>query len=103
MNPCNMGLIGYLFDTSLAGPDIREPDVCEMAAEIRKKIWCKLREIQLSPNQPVEIDGEKWAPDRLVEALMKLYDWTFMACAHEDPGVAIISSNTRCGRGGCGC
>lgn len=97
-HPSTPGLLGFLLDTSLSGPDIEYMDVCEMAAHVRKRIWCKLKDLQLSPDNPVEIDGEVWAPDRVITALMKLYDWTHKACADSQGAYAVVSTHTRCGK-----
>lgn len=99
-DPVHSGLVGFLFDTSLDGAD-RSMDICEMAYELRKRIWCKLRTLKMHPDNPVEIDGEVWAPERLTKALMDLYDWTFKACANETQAVAIIGGSARCGKPSC--
>lgn len=97
-NPSTPGLLGFLLDTTLSGPDIQVMDTCEMAAQVRKHIWCKLRDLQLNTDTPVEIDGEVWAPDRVITALLKLYDWTHKACADSQGAYAVVSTHTRCGK-----
>lgn len=95
-----MGLIGFLFDSSLEttpAPDCKS--ICEMAEEIRRRIMLAFNQMAICPQASIEIDGEKWAPDRVWKALQNLYDWTYRACQKEEQtAVAFISSVYSCGR-----
>jgi len=95
-----MGLIGFLFDGSTESqptPDCQS--ICEMAEEIRRRIMLAFLNMSACPDRAIEIDGEKWAPDRVYKALQNLYDWTFRACQREEPrAMAFIHSAYQCGR-----
>ena len=98
-----MGLIGFLFDSSLESTPAADcQSICEMAEEIRRRILLAFAQMTICPDTAIEIDGEKWAPDKVWKALQDLYDWTHRACRKEEPtAVAFISSAYSCGQRQC--
>ena len=98
--PPPSGLIGFLFDASREAVPAEDcQSICAMAAELRRRIMYALLKMELCPDRAVTIDGETWAPDRVISALRRLYDWTYQACRQEEPrAVAFVHSAYQCGR-----
>lgn len=92
------GIIGFLFDGAVeSSPAPTCASICEMAAEIRRRIMLAFMQLQFCPGRPVEIDGEQWAPEKVYKALQDLYDWTYKACQQEEPrAAAFIVSSSPC-------
>ena len=96
--PPNMGLLGFLFE---ADPDvlIEAETICELAEEIQFRIMKAFAQMKICPEKAIEIDGERWAPEKVWKALQDLYDWTVRVCSHsEGSAVAIVGRGAICGR-----
>lgn len=94
----NPGLIGFLFSSERESlpPDPCD-DICAMAIKLRRRIIEAFMRMEICPDRAIEIDGERWDPERVYRALQELYNWTFDICRkEEDSAVAVFHSNSSC-------